>query len=289
MKYKIVYGLLKLAAMLPLCVLYRISDLAGFILYHIAKYRLKVVRQNLEMAFPEMPEKERRRIERKFYRHLCDIFIETAKLAHVSNSRMLRRVNVEGAEFVNDAVARGKSVTMMLGHFGNWEWVTVAALKFNPEAISCEIYHPLRDKMMDRLMLKLRSRFGTENIPMAKTFRRLVELNKSGRTFVCGFIADQRPFTPVLKHWTDFLGIDTAYVDGGEVIGTRLDTEFVYAEMMPRKRGHYDLRITPLLPLTDGEPNPYTRAYLQRLESSIRQCPWAWLWSHNRWKRKRNQ
>ncbi|MDE5968302.1 MAG: acetyltransferase, partial [Muribaculaceae bacterium] len=96
MKYKIVYGLLKLAAMLPLCVLYRISDLAGFILYHIAKYRLKVVRQNLEMAFPEMPEKERRRIERKFYRHLCDIFIETAKLAHVSNSRMLRRVNVEG-------------------------------------------------------------------------------------------------------------------------------------------------------------------------------------------------
>ena len=136
-------------------------------------------------------------------------------------------------------------------------------------------------------MLDLRSRFGTENIPMAKTVRRLMEIRRDGENFVCGFIADQRPFTPTLKHWTDFLGIDTAYVNGGEVIGTKMDADFVYAEMMPVKRGHYVLTFSPIEPLGDGEENPYTRAYLARLEESIRRSPSSWLWSHNRWKRRR--
>lgn len=289
MKYRFYHGLLKGFAHLPLRVLYLLSDMAAFILYKVVKYRIGVVRNNLAMAFPEKSEKERLKIETHFYRHLCDIFIETAKLAHISDKEIEKRVRIEGAECINDALAEGKSVVMMLGHFGNWEWVTSAARKFRPDAISCEIYHPLRNKVFGRIMLDLRSRFGTENIPMAHTVRRLLEIHRDGKNFVCGFIADQRPFTPALKHWTDFLGIDTAYVNGGEVIGVKMGAEFVYGEMMPEKRGHYVLTFSKLKPLEDGEENPYTRAYLARLEESIRLSPSSWLWSHNRWKRKRNK
>lgn len=287
MKYRFFRGLLKTFARLPLGVLYILSDFVAFILYKVVKYRVGVVRKNLAMAFPEKTEKERRAIEKRFYRHLCDIFIETVKLAHISDRQIERRVRIEGVDNINGALDRGKSVVLMLGHFGNWEWVTAAARKFRPGAVSCEIYHPLRNKVFDKIMLDLRSRFGTENIPMAKTVRRLMKIHRDGKNFVCGFIADQRPFTPTLKHWTDFLGIDTAYVNGGEVIGTKMDTEFVYAEMMPEKRGHYVLTFSPLKPLDDGGENPYTRAYLARLEESIRRSPSSWLWSHNRWKRRR--
>ncbi len=138
-------------------------------------------------------------------------------------------------------------------------------------------------------MLELRCRFGTENILLNNTVRRLIEINREGRAFICGFISDQRPFTPELKHWTDFLGMDTAYVNGGEVIGTKLGAEFFYVEMCPEKRGHYVLTFSRLEPLDDGEENPYTRAYLHRLEDSIRRNPPYWLWSHNRWKRKRGE
>ncbi len=280
---------LKTAARLPLRALYLLSDIAAFVLYRVVKYRVGIVRKNLAMAFPEKSEKERREIERKFYRHLCDIFIETAKLAHISDKEVQRRVKFKGIEVVNDALASGKSVILMLGHFGNWEWVTSAAPHFLPGSVSCEIYHPLRNKAFNRILLDLRSRFGTENIPMARTYRRLLEINREGKNFVCGFISDQRPFTPVLKHWTDFLGVDTAYVDGGEVIGKKLGAEFVYVEMMPQKRGHYLMEFSRITPLEDNDENPYTRAYMKKLEQSIRRSPSSWLWSHNRWKRKRGQ
>lgn len=288
MKYSLLTGFIKAAARLPLWVLYGLSDLAAFILHKVVKYRVNIVRGNIAQAFPEMSEKERREIENRFYRNLCDIFIETVKLAHISDKEITERVRVKNIDAVNNALRSGKSVVVMLGHFGNWEWITRSALDFLPEAIACEIYHPLRDKNFDRFMLELRSRFGTENIPMAKTYRRLLEINRNGKNFVCGFIADQRPFTPVLKHWTDFLGIDTAYVDGGEIIGTKLGAEFVYGEMMRVKRGYYELTFSELKPLKDNQENPLTRAYLKKLEDSIRRYPAGWLWSHNRWKRKRN-
>ena len=174
-------------------------------------------------------------------------------------------------------------MVLLLGHYGNWEWVTYAARKFVPGAVMCEIYHPLSDEAMDRVMLELRSRFGTENIPMRHTLRRLLEIHKEGRQFVCGFISDQRPFEGEPKHWTDFLGIDTPVINGGEAIGSRIGAEFFYAGITPEKRGRYTLTLSKLEPVDDGEENPYTRAYFRKLEEDIRRKPPYWLWSHNRW------
>lgn len=288
-KYHLYRFLLNLVTIWPLRALYPLSDLVSFVLHKVVKYRVPVVRKNLAMAFPEKSKAELKQIEDEFYGHLCDIFIEAAKLSNMSERELNRRIKIEGVEHINSALAQGRSVVLLMGHFGNWEWVTALARRISPIAIMAEIYHVLSDKDFDRLMIELRSRFGTENIPMQKTVRRLLEINQQGRQFVCGFISDQRPFTPELKYWTNFLGIDTAYVNGGEVIGKKLGTEFLYVECRPIKRGHYAIDVSPLKPLEDSEENPYTRAYLARLEQSIRQNPSYWLWSHNRWKRKRNQ
>ncbi len=287
LKYKIISGMLGGIARLPLPLLYGLSDVACFTLHNIIGYRKGVVRKNLRRAFPEKSDRELRKIENRFYSHLCDIFVEAAKLKHISDDEIERRISIEGVEEVNEAVERGKSVVLFLGHFGNWEWVTCAARKLHPDALICEIYHPLRDKAMDRVMIDLRSRFGTENIPMKLTARRLIKINQDGKRFICGFIADQRPFSETKKHWTDFLGIDTAYVNGGEVIGSKLGAEYFYAEMLPLRRGHYLLSFRRLVPIEDGQENPYTRAYLKELEKSISRYPSGWLWSHNRWKHHR--
>ena len=287
MKYRLYCLLLKSFTIWPLAMLYPLSDAVAFILHRIAKYRINVVLKNLSMAFPDKSPAELQKIEDEFYRHFCDIFVETAKLSNMSERELDRRIRIEGVDHINSALAEGRSVVLLLGHYGNWEWVTALARQIDHRAIMSEIYHKLNNKDFNRLMIELRSRFGTENIPMAKTVRRLIEINREGRQFVCGFISDQRPFTPELKHWTDFLGIDTAYVNGGEVIGQKLGTEFLYVECRPVKRGHYVIEVSPLEPLDDGEENPYTRAYLRRLEESIRRNPSYWLWSHNRWKRKR--
>lgn len=285
--YRLLRVLIKSLAVLPLGVLYLIGDVLRFILHRVIGYRTEVVRKNLHSVFPEKSDSEIRKIENDFYRQFVNVFVEAVKLAHISDDEVRRRVKVDGYELVNEALDNGRSVILMLGHYGNWEWVTSVAMYFRPEAVSCEIYHPLGNKAFDRLMLDLRSRFGTVNIPMDNTVRTLLGMHRDGQKFVCGFIADQRPLTYTLKHWTDFCGIDTAYVNGGEAIGTKINAEFIYVEMLPEKRGQYKMTLSKIEPLRDGEENPYTHAFLKRLEDSIRRNPPYWLWSHNRWKRKR--
>lgn len=287
--YRIQKGAIKGLAHLPLSCLYGISDLGTFILRRVMKYREDMIRKNMRNSFPDASEEQIEIWRNDFYQRFCDVFVEAAKLAHISDKEMARRVKVTGAEEVNKSLKAGKSVILLLGHFGNWEWVTYGARHFLPEAISCEIYHPLSDKVFDKVMLDLRSRFGTVNIPMANTMRTLLGYHRSGRQFVCGFISDQRPFTLELTHWTDFLNQDTPYVNGGEVLGKHIGADFFYVEMMPERRGYYHMTLERIEAEDDGEENPFTRAFLKKLEASIRKNPPAWLWSHNRWKRKRGE
>lgn len=291
LKTRITLGLLRCVAMLPLWVLYRLSDLVAFILYRVAKYRRKVVRDNLTRCFPDASPSDIRRWERQFYRHLCDTFIEALKLLHISDREAARRIRVEGAEKVDAAVQRGRSVVLLLGHYANWEWVTAINSHFKPGAVGCQIYHPLSSKTMDEVMLRIRSRFKSENIPMKRTLRRLVEIERSGGKFVCGFISDQRPTGEVLRNWTDFMGIDTPYLAGGEEIGRKLGAEFLYVDMERTSRGHYTITFREINPEVLGveatEENPYTVGYLRMLEAAIRRNPPYWLWSHNRFIRTR--
>lgn len=286
--YRILMWPLRLMARLPLRLLYPLSTLACFFLYRLVGYRRKVVAANLKRCFPEASPEQLRLWEREFYHHLCDIFIEAFKLLHISDREMSRRVEVRGIEAVNAVVDSGRSVVVMIGHYGNWEWVTYLATKLNRKATLAQIYHPLSNKFMDRLMLTLRGRFGSKSLPMASAVRSLLQMERRGEHFVCGFIADQRPFTRELKHWTCFLGQDTPYVVGGESIGNHIGADFYYLDIEPLKRGHYRMTFKPIIPPADDtEPNPVTRQYLSMLEATIRRAPQYWLWSHKRWKRQR--
>ena len=285
--YKVTMGALRAIAWLPLWVLYGLSDVFFVVMYHLVRYRRKMVRKNLQLVFPEASSKEIRRYERGFYRHLCDVFLEAVKLLHFSDEQARRRIQVEGAELIDEAARRGKSAVVMLGHYGNWEWVPAVTGHIKEPVIACQIYHPLSNKVMDRVMLKIRSRFGSGSIPMARTVRRLLEMERDGHRFMCGFIADQRPLTKALHHWTTFLGQDTPYVTGGETIGDHIGAEYFYLAVEKLSRGHYRLTYQKIEPLADGEEFPVTRAYLQMLEATIRRDPRFWRWSHNRWKRHR--
>lgn len=286
-KYHLLKGSLKLFSLLPLRVLYLLSSSAAWILRVVVKYRRKMVEENLKMTFTNVGEKERKIWSKQFYSHLCDTFIEAVKLLHISDKEVDGRVKVFGTEVVEKAIAEGHSVVVFLGHYGNWEWVTAVSRHFKDNVSMVQIYHPLRDKVFDRLMLKIRSRFGSESIPMANTFRRLVEIERDGGRFVAGFISDQRPMNKHTGSWTKFLGIDTDYIIGGEIIGDRMKCRYIYLDVEPKKRGHYDLTFKEIKPLEDGQEYPYTRSYLKMLENTIRRNPPYWLWSHNRFKHKR--
>lgn len=287
-KYNILISLLFSVARLPLRALYVLSDVAYFFIYHVVRYRRKTVRSNLVMVFGDSDMKMIVRTEKEFYRHLCDCIAETVKLLHISDEEIDRRVDVTNGEYIDSIIRSGHSVVLFLGHYGNWEWVQAIIHHFSEPLVGGQIYKPLHNEVMDRTMLRIRSRFGLECIPQDRAVRRLIGIEREGQKFVIGFISDQRPSGKLLHHWTGFLGIDTPYMVGGETIGNHVDARFVYLDVEKTSRGYYRLTFCPVEPDPgDREEYPYTREFMRMLEKTILRNPAYWLWSHKRWKRHR--
>ena len=274
---------LKAIACLPLCVLYGLSDFLYLLAYYVFRYRRRVTRENIERVFPNWSVNEQRSLERAYYHHLCDLVVEIIKLLHISEAEMSRRVEVSGMQHVNNALAANRPVFIMLGHFGNWEWVQQLERHMTVEAPVHNIYRPTRTKWSNQMMLRLRSHFPGLYLQQAYTFRSVLRFAKEGRPFVVSFIADQHPNSVTMYHKTQFLGQETAFVTGAEELGQRIGATYIYINVRAKSRGSYRLECQPIEPLNDGLPYPYTRAYMRMMETSILEQPEQWLWSHRRW------
>lgn len=285
LQYNVIMGALKTFALLPLGVLYGLSDMAAFVLHRCVKYRRAVIRKNLHAAFPEKSEKEIRRIERGFYRHLTDVSVETLKMLHISDRQVRRRVRLSNEHLVAEALQGGHPIILYLGHFGNWEWVPAMTMMLSEPKKMGALYLPQREALMDRIIVKIRSRFNLLCIPKDTAFRRMVELRRESPSFMIGFIGDQRPMGKNnLRHWIRFLNQPTAILVGGETIGDKINARYLYVEARTLKRGHYELHFEKIAPDREaGGEFAVTKEYFRLLENSIRREPSNWLWSHNRW------
>jgi KDO2-lipid IV(A) lauroyltransferase len=287
LNYYLISLLLGALALLPLRLLYVISDFLKWLLYDVIRYRRKVVEENLRTAFPDKDEKWVATTGRKFYGWLVDYFMETVKLASFSEEDMKRRLIVKNPEVINRTMNAGRNVVLYLGHYCNWEWVSSLPIFFNDDAVCCQVYHPLHNKGMDRYFYKLRTRFRAKNIAMDDIMRRLIEYKRAGKCTITGFIADQAPGLNV-HLWLDFLNHETGVYTGPERIARFLDANCFYARMERPKRGYYTLEFVPVTESPKKEEQfEVTRKYFRLLENNISDHPQYWLWSHRRWKRSR--
>ena len=288
--YYIVFAIWYTFSLLPMRVHYVFSDILYMLLYKIAGYRTKIVRKNLKASFPEKDETELRQIEKRFYRWFCDYLVETVKMFSMSEKEISRRMQFEGIEQINDDFRRGRSISVFLGHYCNWEWVCSLGLHIIPEGTAAQLYHPLESKLMDRLFLYSRERFKAHSIEMKEAFKILAAWQKQGRHTVTGYIADQAPGFSSMHYWPFFLNHDTPAYTGGERIARVLDTSVYYFDISRPRRGYYVAKAVKMTDEPRNEPKfSITEQYYRLLENSIHRQPELWLWSHNRWKRTREQ
>jgi KDO2-lipid IV(A) lauroyltransferase len=285
--YYITLPFIYLLSILPFPLLYGLSNFFFFVLYRLVGYRKVLVLQNLRNSFPEKTEAEIQLIAKKFYKHLCDLFLETFKTLTISKKSMLKHcyLHPDARTLFTSLAAEKRSVILVMGHQGNWEW---AGNTFSAEINSqlYVIYHPLANKYLDGLMYKMRTRFKTRLIAMKDTFKEMVVHRKEVTT--TAFIADQTPSNVSGAYWMTFLNQDTPVFLGTERIARKMNYPIVYAFVKKIKRGVYELNAELLLEnpsnTADGE---ITEMHTKRLEQDIRLQPETWLWSHRRWKRKR--
>lgn len=283
MKSKLVLSVLKSVARLPLGILYAVSDFAYFVIYHLAGYRRKVVRRNLSEAFPDKSQKEIKRIEKEFYHYMCDVIVETVKLLHISPEEMARRVKISNFGQINEVVSNGRSAVLLLGHYGNWEWVQEISRVYGNDVFKASIYRPLNSPLWEEVYKRIRSRWRVNIIPQKNAVRTL--LRKENNPWICGFIADHRPRHVDEANIVPFLNHATSFVYGPEVIGKKIGAEFFFLEMQRIRRGYYSITFHPLDESVDEEsPYPIMRAFWHKFEEVIKKAPSYWLWSHKRWK-----
>lgn len=253
-------------------------------------YRIRVVRNNLTTSFPEKSVEELRHIERRFYHSLCDYFVETVKMMTMSEQQMRRRMVFKGTETINQCIDEGQSCAVYLGHTFNWEWVTSLPLWVSPKAQCGQLYHALENPTFDRLFLQQRQRWGAECIALVDILRKLVEYKRHQQLSVLGYIGDQVPHWNNIHHWCQFLNHDTPVMTGTERIARKNRQAVFYLDIRRLRRGYYEAEFRLLTrhpeELAEFEA---TDIYFQCLEASIRRQPELWLWSHNRWKRTREE
>lgn len=286
--YHLVFGLWYAFAKLPACIHYLNSTLLSVLLFHVIRYRRRLVHQNIRDSFPELSHSQRYAMERRFYLHFCDILVESVMFFGFSEKQMRRRMQFKGAELLNESARRGKTCAVYLGHYANWEWVSSIPLWLDPDVVKAvQLYHPLENPVFDLIIGYTRQRFGGTNIPVNESLRHIVRYRREGKPLAIGFIADQVPMWNNIHHWVPFLNHpDTPVFTGPERLIRQLDMDVYYLDVRQLRRGYYTAEVCPMTTNQSQHPDHWiTEQYNRLLEQTIRTAPALWLWSHNRWKR----
>jgi len=275
-----------LIALLPFWLLYLKSDFLSFVLFYVVKYRKKVVFENLHNAFPEKTAREINQIARKYYRNLGDLILEVIKLMLLSEEQLMRRIKVNNPGLVDDLYNKQKSVMLIMGHCGNWEW-TAPAIAFYTKYTGYCMTKPLSDPFFERYIMRLRTKFNPGSIVhFNRFFRMMVENRKNLSAYVIA--GDQTPTRSEINYWTTFLNQETAVFLGAEKIAKALDLPIIYVDTQRTGRMRYEVTLS----LITDQPKEtaefeITEKHVHMLENAIRLHPDNWLWSHRRWKHKR--
>lgn len=284
--YILIYPLLWLMSILPMRLLYIKSTALFYLIYYVIRYRRRVVLQNLELVFPEKSEKERKEIARKFFKHLCDILVETIKVFTISEKEIKKRFKVTNAEILDEYYNKDRSILLMAGHYCNWEWTGILNKSFPHQGLA--VYKPLRNKQFDALVKKTRSHFGGMIISNKQIVPTLFRLWKKGTKTLTYILSDQSPKRNAYKYRDTFLGIDVPMFTGTEELAKRLDFSVLYLKVEKIKRGYYCANFVPLTDTPKEYPDfEITRMFFDALEEQIREQPEYYLWSHKRWKHRK--
>lgn len=283
--YILAYPLLWLISILPFPVFYLFSDFVYFLVYKVIGYRKKVVRENLALTLPHLSEAERKVVEKKFYKHMCDMFLEMIKTMSMSPEEMERRFHVTNIDLVRDYAKKGKSVILVASHYASYEWLLTINPKLGFQGVA--VYKRLANPYFDRLVRKIRSKYNTEMIETRKAIPTMAKNQREGVLSMYGLASDQSPKMERIFHSMKFMGVEVPVHTGAETLAKKYDLAVIFVQVKKVKRGYYEATFIPLADNPKEFENfKITEMYLKEVEKQILEAPEFYLWTHKRWKHR---
>ncbi|MEM1336199.1 MAG: lysophospholipid acyltransferase family protein [Bacteroidota bacterium] len=283
--YLLAYPILWLISRLPFPLVYTLSSLVYYLVYYGIGYRKKVVRENLEMVLPEKSVKERRMIEKAFFKHMCDMFLEMIKTMGISEKSLQQRFVFTNLDVLHELEKKDRSIMLLFPHYASWEWVI--ALDAHIQSKGYAIYQPVQNRYFDKLIRAIREKFGTTLITTTGTKEIVAQNRLKGQLSMYGILSDQSPMVSRTKYWAPFMGIKVPVHVGAEILCKALNLPAVYLKVEKLKRGHYQGTFKVLSEAPKTVPDfKITDAFLKEVERSIAEAPEYYFWTHKRWKHR---
>lgn len=272
---------------MPFRLLYILSDIFYVLIYHIIGYRKKTVRSNIALALPHLSEKEQLLIEKKSYKHLCDMFLETVKTMNLSQKEIDKRFTFSNLDVYLDLEKKGKSIAVMIAHYASYEWVISMNRIITFKGFA--IYKKLNNPYFDKLIKNIRSKFKAYLITTKETSEVIKRNAEEGQLSVYGFASDQSPKASKAFHWGSFMGHVVPIHTGAEVLAKRFDMNIIFLKVKKVKRGFYQATFEVLSENVKAVPDyQISDMFIERVEQQILEAPEYYLWTHKRWKHKKD-
>jgi KDO2-lipid IV(A) lauroyltransferase len=283
--YILLFPILWLISLLPFGILYLISDIVSFIIFHFIGYRKKIVLDNLKLAFPEKSTKELLKIRRQFFTHFTDVFMEMIKSITISEKNVHKHFIFEDLDVIHTLGKKGKSVILVGSHYANWEWMVSMNNLIEHQAFA--VGAPIGNKYFDKMMLKYRTKYGGNFVKPSRARRTYVKNAENGVLALNALVSDQSPQLRKTNYWAKFLNIKVPVHVGAEQIAKSLNQSIVFYEVKKVKRGYY----TCTFRLLAENPREYpdyqiTDIFLREVEKQIKIAPQYYFWTHKRFKHK---
>lgn len=283
--YILIYPILWLISILPFRLLYLFSDLIYLIVYYVIGYRRKTVKENLMLVFPEKSKQEIKHISKKFYHHMCDMFLEMIKSLTISRKDLNKRFIIKNPKNLAHLESLNKSIVTMYGHYASYEWSIVVEDYISVKGIA--IYKKIKNRYFDNLVKKIRSRYNTELMDTKKAVIKITTLEDQGVKSIIAFLSDQSPKNYIKYHWTKFMNIEVPCFTGAEKLAKNLDLSVAYLKIEKVKRGFYEAEFITLAENANDYPDyELTDRFTRELEKQIYKAPEFYLWTHKRWKHR---
>jgi KDO2-lipid IV(A) lauroyltransferase len=286
---RIIWILLWMLSWMPGFVLRFLAHLVNAIVFVFFRYRSEVVQTNLSRSFPKLSVLEQNKVAEGFYKHFSDLFLEMILYIRLQPNKQSRFIRFSNPGMITKACEQKQNIIIMAGHYGNWEWTMLPVLAAGYRVLA--VYKPQSGRLADQVMKNIRQKPGIRLVPMKDTLRVISsELHGQNSPFALLLVADQIPARGDIRFWTRFLNQDSAFFTGGEKLAKRFGFPVFYVDQVKQRFARYEVKSTQVY---DGETTvgdgDITRLFAEFLEKSIRQEPSLWLWSHRRWKYRKEE
>jgi len=284
--YTMLYVIGWTLSLLPLKAMYLVSDFISFCIWHFSLYRKQVVLDNIRKSFPHESGASINNIARSFYRHFGDQIMESFRLFHLREKEILKRINYTNPEVLENLYNNGQSVLLATAHLATWEWLVSLPLITKHRVLI--VYKPPSQESSDWVYKRFQQRYGGVSVPLQNLPRTLLECSARKELTATFLVNDQRPIKEHTRYWNTFMSQDTAWQNGLERLAKKSGQPVVFIQLERIKRGYYNATFHTLSEVPkETKPNEITDLYARKLEQVIQKEPELWLWTHRRWKYKR--